>query len=85
MLPHRNINVLDQNIWATKANIIFPFSIFQSLILVRDDLISNCAGPKKKNRVSFSVGIKNIVSRHLEYFEYLITYSVGIKYIVSRH
>ena len=71
MLPHRNINVLDQNIWATKANIIFPFSIFHSLILVRDDLFEKSSlivlAQKRKYRVSFSVGIKNIVSGRLEY------------------
>ena len=39
---------------------------------------------KGKYIVSFSGGIKNIVSRHLEYCTYN-TYSVGIKYIISRH
>ena len=42
-------------------------------------------GLKRKYRVNFLVGIKSIVSRHLEYYKYLSTYSVGIKYIVSRH
>ena len=34
-------------------------------------------GQKGKYRVSFSVSIKNIVSKHLEYCKYLNTYSVG--------
>ena len=38
-----------------------------------------------KDKVSFSVGIKNIVSSHLECRKYLSPYSVDIKYIVTRH
>ena len=64
-------------------------SIKNSQIAVSDGLFERPSlirlAYKGKYSGSFSVGIKNIVSRPLEYCMYLSTYSVDIKYIISRH
>ena len=64
--------------WKNKIQILVRDGLFKRLFLIR-------LTRKGKYRVSFSIDIKNALSRYLEYYKYLIIYSVAIKYIISMH
>ena len=65
------------------------YTIFIAQNLVRDRLFERSyligLAQKEKYRVSFSVGIKGIISRHFEYCKYLKYLLGSNKYIVNRH